>query len=106
MCRRLKPLARDDCVVRSIALASVREWRLRSRAAGVLDLIMAMAGVGIITFAAIDILVTWPSDAIWISPMSLEHAMAVLVIPGWSWLLLVSAILTSWDSQRFELRRI
>src|SRR3954470_15417569 len=106
MCRRLKPLARDDCVVRSRALASVREWRLRSRAAGVLDLIMAMAGVGIITVAAIDSLVTWPSDTIWISPMSLEHAMAFLVIPGWSWLLFGCAILPSWDSQRFDLRRI
>src|SRR4051794_41299478 len=94
------------CVVWSRALASLREWRLRSRAAGILDLIMAMAGVGIIAVAAIDGLGTWPSDTIWISPMPLEHAMALLVIPGWSWLLLGSAILPSWDSQRFELRLI
>src|SRR3954468_22710376 len=94
------------CVVWSRALASFREWRLRSRAAGVLDLIMAMAGVVIITVAAVDSLVTWPSDAIWISPMPLEHAMAFLVIPGWSWLLFGCAILPSWDSQRFDLRRI
>src|SRR4051794_13252313 len=106
MCRRLKPLARDDCVVWSRALASVREWRLSSRAARVLDLIMAMAGAGVITGGAVDSLGAWAAGAVWISPMSLEHAMAFLVIPGWSWLLFGCAILPSWDSQRFDLRRI
>ena len=59
-----------------------------------------------IAVAAADSVVTWFSNTIWISPTSLEHAMAFVVIPGWIWLLLGSAILYSRDGRRLQLRRL
>lgn len=67
---------------------------------------MAVAGLAIIAVAAADSLVTWSSNTIWISPTSLEHAMAFVLIPAWIWLLLGSAILYSGHGKRLQLRRI
>lgn len=56
-----------------------------------LDLATAAAGVALIVVEATDSLITWPSDRIWISPSTLEHASAFLLVP-WVWLVLGSAI--------------
>ncbi len=90
----------------SDVLASLRQWRLRSRVAASLDLIVAVAGFGMITVAAIDSLITWPSNTIWIRPAVLQHAMAFVLIPGWIWFLLGSAILYGRGRNRRELRRL
>src|SRR3954471_9990151 len=74
--------------------------------AGVLDLIMGVAGLGMITVAAVDSLVSWQSNTIWISPTSLEHGMAFVLIPGWIWLLLGSAVLYSRDRSGAQLARM
>src|SRR3954453_3626483 len=87
-------------------MESLRQWRLRARVAGGVALIMGVAGLGMITVAAADSLVSWQSNTIWISPTSLEQGMAFVLIPGWIWLLLGSAVLYSRDRGGAQLARM
>ena len=90
----------------SATLAKLRHWRLNSASAHWLDRVMVLAGVAVIVVTVADSLISWPSNAIWISPSSLEHAMAFVLIPTWVWLMLGFALLHRRGSNRPRLRGV
>jgi hypothetical protein len=65
----------------------VGRWRVRSPWAAVTDWIMVVAGAAIISVAAADSLVSWPSDTIWITSSRLERIVGIVLLPAWIWLM-------------------
>ena len=65
----------------------VGRWRVRSPWAAVTDWIMVVAGAAIISVAAADSLVSWPSDTIWITPSRLEQIVGIVLVPAFIWLM-------------------
>jgi hypothetical protein len=65
----------------------VGRWRVGSPWAAVTDWIMVVAGAAIISVAAADSLVSWPSDTIWITPSRLEQIVGIVLVPAFIWLM-------------------
>jgi hypothetical protein len=65
----------------------VGRWRVRSPWAAVTDWIMVVAGAAIISVAAADSLLSWPSDTIWIPPSRLEQIVGIVLVPAFIWLM-------------------
>lgn len=62
------------------------QWRLRSRACAIGDIVAAAAGAGLFVIAAVDSLASWPSNRVLLSEPGLARVAAVLLAPSWLWL--------------------
>jgi hypothetical protein len=84
------------------------QWRLRSRACAVADLIAAAAAISLYAVAGIDSVVSWPSNQVLLSDPDLSPLAGVLLMPTWVWLLIslgvVSQPTQSWSLSRMPAR--
>lgn len=68
-------------------------WRLRSRACAVIDLIVAAAGASLLALAALDSVVSWPSNHVLIDDRQLARVAGIVLGPGWPWLIVSLVII-------------
>jgi hypothetical protein len=61
--------------------------RLRSRACAIADLVVAAAGASLLALAALDSVVSWPSNHVLVDDRQLSRVAGILLGPGWPWLL-------------------
>src|ERR1700693_2390178 len=66
------------------------QWRLRSRACAVADMIGAAAGISLYAVAGVDSVVSWPSNQVLLSDPDLSRIAAVLLGPAWVWLIFLA----------------
>ncbi|MFJ1756428.1 hypothetical protein [Kitasatospora sp. NPDC088134] len=71
----------------SATLVRLAEWRTRSRVCAVIDLVAAAAGAALLLLAAVDSLVSWPSDRVLLSHETLTGIAEPIVFPLWLWLI-------------------
>jgi hypothetical protein len=62
-------------------------WRLRSRACAVIDLVMAAAGAGLFALAAVDSVASWPANHVLLTDRQLARVSGIVLGPGWPWLI-------------------
>lgn len=79
----------EDLVVPSTRFT---EWRLRSRVCAVIDLLVAAGGAGVLAFAAVDSVVSWPSNRVVADHRQLSRVAGIVLGPGWPWLLVSFAV--------------
>jgi hypothetical protein len=75
--------------VQDLAVPGTRltRWRLQSRACAVIDLIVAAAGASLLALAALDSIVSWPSNRVLIGDRQLARVAGIVLGPGWPWLI-------------------
>jgi hypothetical protein len=63
------------------------QWRLGSRACAVADLVVAAAGASLLALAALDSVVSWPSNRVLVDDRQLARVAGIVLGPGWPWML-------------------
>jgi hypothetical protein len=69
------------------------QWRIRSRACAVGDMVAAAAGAALFVLVAVDSVASWPSDRVLLDDDVLSRVAGVVLIPCWNWLLVSLLVL-------------
>jgi hypothetical protein len=68
----------------------------------VADGVMIVLGAALVTVPIVDAVITWASDQVLVSPRDLERWAGIVLMPGWTWLLVSSFLFHGFRQENYR----
>ncbi|GAA1223152.1 hypothetical protein GCM10009665_11810 [Kitasatospora nipponensis] len=83
----------------STTSARLARWRTRSRLCAAIDLVAGAGGAALLLLAAVDSLVSWPSNRVLLTHGNLAGIAGAILLPFWLWLIASFALVMGGKSR-------